>query len=286
PVIVFLGGAVLFAVLCFSFLKPGDSNYFTSFTRRINYYRTSVEMIKENPLTGAGAGNYRGNYVPYRLKAELPYHMSPQWAHCDILHFVCELGIFRAILLLLFVLPVLLKKIPPELAPYKAGITALIFTSLTAFPFQRISTVYLFFILAGFVMRVKNTGDEKYVSVKKTAGTVLAVSAFVYALVFAYSQLNWKKGEKLLESGSPREAVSAFEKVSKCLPADYRIWLNLGRAKYRSGDIGGSLTAYRKCLSLYFDWDICYNTAIAFKAGGNKVMAERFMKDYQRIKKQ
>jgi len=270
----------------FSFFKVGDSSSSSSFTRRVNYYKTSLEMIKENPLTGIGAGNYRGNYVRYRLKAGLPYHTSPRWAHCDVLHFVCELGFFRAALIFLFVFAVLIKKMPPECVPYKAGITALVFTSLTAFPFQRISTVYLFFIFAGFIMRNENNENEKYVSVKKAAAKAIAIAAFIYAIVFAYAQLNWKKGEKLLATGKPREASAAFEKTAVCVPSDYRVWLDMGRAKYRSGDIGGSLAAYRKCLSLYFDWDICYNTSIAFKAGGNRTMAEKFMKDFERIKKQ
>ncbi|MBU2528597.1 O-antigen ligase family protein [bacterium] len=282
--IILTSGAVILALLYFSFFKTGDSGYSNSSVRRMNYYRTSLEMLKENPLTGVGAGNYRGNYASYRLKAGLPYHMSPQWAHCDILHFICELGIFRASLIFLFVLTVLLKKTPPELAPYKAGVMALIFTSLTAFPFQRISTVYLFFIFAGIIMRDENNEDEKYRSVKKIAAIALSLAAFIYALVFAYSQLNWKKGEKLLENGSPREAAAAFEKAAIGVPSDYRIWQDLGRAQYRSGDIGGSLSAYRRCLSLYFDRDICYNISIAFKAGGNKVMAEKFMKEFERIK--
>ena len=79
---------------------------------------------------------------------------------------------------------------------------------------------------------------------------------------------------------------SAFEKAANSVPSDYRIWQDLGRGKYRSGDIGGSLSAYRQCLSLYFDGDICYNTAIAFKAGGNRIMAEEFMKDFKKIKAQ
>ncbi|MCD6311236.1 MAG: O-antigen ligase family protein [Elusimicrobia bacterium] len=295
-IIILTGGAALSALMYFAFFKVGDSSSSSSFKRRINYYKTSFEMIKENPLIGMGAGNYRGNYVPYRLKAGLPYHPSPRWAHCDILHFLCELGFFRTTLIFLFVLPVLFKKTPPELAPYKAGITALIFTSLTAFPFQRISTIYLFFIFAGIIVRdnslnsvfsLRNCGngkDEKYIAVKKAIGSVLALTAFIYAFVFAYSQMNWKRGEKLLESGKPSEAAVAFEKAAKGLPSDHRIWLDLGRAKYRSGDIGGSLSAYRRCLSVYFDWDICYNTAIAFKAGGNKVMAEKFMRDFQMVK--
>ncbi len=286
--IIFTGVVALSTLLYFSFFKVGDSPLFSSFNRRINYYRTSIQMIKENPLTGVGAGNYRGNYVRYRLKAKLPYHASPRWAHCDILHFLCELGIFRAVILFLFLLAPLLKKTPPEFAPYKAGVTALIFTSMTAFPFQRISTIYLFFIFAGFIMNdeQRNCEDEKYFSVKKAVGKAIAAAAFIYAVVFAYSQVNWKKGEKLLENGKPREAAAAFEKVANCVPADYRIWMDLGRAKYRSGDLGGSLSAYRRCLSLYFDWDICYNTAIAFKAGGNKIMAEKFMKDFKKIKAQ
>ncbi|PKN00446.1 MAG: hypothetical protein CVU78_01070 [Elusimicrobia bacterium HGW-Elusimicrobia-2] len=282
--IILTAGAAVSAIVYFSFFKTGDSGYSISSLRRMNYYRTSIEMIKDNPLKGVGAGNYRGNYARYRLKAGLPYHLSPQWAHCDAVHFMCELGIFRALLLFLFLISIMIKKIPPESVPYKAGILALVFTSFSAFPFQRISTIYLFFIFAGLIMREDNSGEAKYVFARKAVSAVIASAALIYALLFASSQINWKKGEKLLESGHPREAAAAFEKAAPVIPSDYRIWLDIGRAKYRSGNIGGSLSAYRRCLSLYYDLDICYNLSIAFKAGGNDIMAEKFMKDFERLK--
>lgn len=284
--IILTAGAAVSAIVYFSFFKTGDSGSSISSLRRMNYHRTSIEMIKDNPLMGVGAGNYRGNYAPYRLKAGLPYHMSPQWAHCDILHFVCELGIFRALILLLFLISIMMKKIPPVSAPYKAGITALVFTSLMAFPFQRISTIYLFFIFAGFIMREDAPCEGKYIPVKKAAAVMIGASAFIYALLFGYSQFNRKRGEVFLEEGQPRKAATAFENAAPFIPADYRIWLDIGRAKYRSGDIRGSLSAYRRCLSLYYDLDICYNLSIAFKAGGNDIMAEKFMKDFERLKAQ
>lgn len=284
--VILTPAVILSAFLYFSFFKSGDIALSDSFKARVNYYRTSLEMVKDNPLTGLGAGNYRGNYAPFRLKADLPYHMSPQWAHCDILHFVCELGIFRALILLLFLISIMMKKIPPVSAPYKAGVTALVFTSFSAFPFQRISTIYLFFIFAGFIMREEAAGEGEHIPVKKAAAVMIGISAFIYALLFGYAQINWKAGEKFLERGQPREAAAAFENAAPLIPSDYRIWLDIGRAKYRAGDIGGSLSAYRRCLSLYYDRDICYNLAIAFKAGGNKVMAEKFMKDFERLKAQ
>lgn len=81
-------------------IKAG--NWYKLLSARGDGWTAAGEMIREHPITGVGAAAYTHQYYPYRLawlsrkggtgaRGELASHF--QWAHCDPLQIVAELGI-------------------------------------------------------------------------------------------------------------------------------------------------------------------------------------------------
>ncbi|MDP7010273.1 MAG: tetratricopeptide repeat protein [Verrucomicrobiota bacterium] len=58
------------------------------------------------------------------------------------------------------------------------------------------------------------------------------------------------KGENLLQSDKPKEAVIQFEQATQYLPKEWRAWNFLGMARHRAGDLEGADQAYQKAVEL------------------------------------
>lgn len=74
---------------------PGSAtSYFSNTgTGRCDYYRVALQTARDQPLTGTGAGNFRGAYVLERTTVE-----EPRTAHSLPLQLLGELGIVGALL--------------------------------------------------------------------------------------------------------------------------------------------------------------------------------------------
>ena len=261
------------------FFKKGDSALNNSILRRERYYKTTLNMIKENPARGVGFGNYRGSYAKHRMAAGLPLHPSPEWAHCDILHFAAELGIFRAAIYLFFVLSVLFKKTENDKIPYKAAVLSMVAASFIGFPFQRISTLAPFFIFSGIIVSSSaGRAPRRFLTVRRLAVYFVSAALMIFSLIFAWSEREWKKGLNCIDAGEYRKAAEHLENAKVFIRNDYRLLHLLGQTEYRQGNYAAALRAYADCLSLYFDWDICYNFALALRASGDEAEAGKFFK--------
>jgi O-antigen ligase len=74
---------------------PGraDTYFATTGTGRCDYYRVALKSWQDNPVTGLGAGNFRGAYVRLRTTNE-----EPRATHSMPLQLLAELGIIGAAL--------------------------------------------------------------------------------------------------------------------------------------------------------------------------------------------
>jgi len=262
-------------IACFYFLfaRKSDVRFNQSIQRRLNYYRTSLKMLKENPVKGVGSGNFRGFYQIYRLKAKLKYHTSPRWAHNDFLHFLSELGIFRGGFLVFLILLPLFKRAEFEKVPIKASFFAFVVTSLFAFPFQRISTLLLFAFFYGRFFKCEPA--EK----AGIYGGVLKFLNFlflVYLILFAYGQYEWRRGISFFEKTNYSASADALEKTEKVFRNFYEVKFDLARAYYRNFEYEKAVKKYQQCLQIYFDWDICYNLALAYARQADLKNADRY----------
>ena len=92
-----------------------EGDWYHMFSARGDGWTAATEMISERPLSGVGASNFTQLYYPSRLawltrhggtgaRDELASHF--QWAHCDPLQVVAELGIFGIVWMAAFVLAI------------------------------------------------------------------------------------------------------------------------------------------------------------------------------------
>ena len=91
-------------------LQLGDT--YSLLSARADGWTAAAEMVREHPFTGVGAGHYTHAFYPSRLawlearsaigrRGELATHF--EWAHCDPLQLVAELGVVGAIWLAVLV---------------------------------------------------------------------------------------------------------------------------------------------------------------------------------------
>lgn len=68
---------------------------FTTNNFRLLCWKGTINMIRQYPLLGVGAGNYRIKYPLYRLKEEIEtsFFERATTPHSDYLHFISELGL-------------------------------------------------------------------------------------------------------------------------------------------------------------------------------------------------
>ena len=75
----------------------------TAMGDRATIWRTSWVMFKEHPLTGVGLGQYKWNYLDAQrsiLAADPQFKWQfTYWAHSEYLQWLCETGIFGALIL-------------------------------------------------------------------------------------------------------------------------------------------------------------------------------------------
>ncbi len=145
-------------------IRQGD--WYQLFSARADGWTAALEMIRRNPVTGVGAGGFGHQFYPARLawleahgghgaRGEISTHF--QWAHCDPLQLLGELGIpgllWLAALVALFLprtrgdpvavaglaaaLPFLLLHYPTHLAVGLLPLTLLLAHILAGEPVQR-----------------------------------------------------------------------------------------------------------------------------------------------------
>jgi len=85
-----------------AFQQMREGNWYQLFSARADGWTAALEMIREEPLTGVGAGCFGHQFYPARLawlqrhgsqggRGELSTHF--EWTHCDPLQLLAELGV-------------------------------------------------------------------------------------------------------------------------------------------------------------------------------------------------
>lgn len=161
-----LGGFVVATLIIFSTTKISENLFNTSnLDLRFNYWNSSVEMIKESPITGIGAGNWRINFIKQGLrglnKSIIDGYTTINRPHNDILWVSSEtgiIGVFGFLGFLVFSLLYTLKAaIVEELQSQKlsyifslVGITSFIIYGFFEFPLERPEHMVFLILYASF----------------------------------------------------------------------------------------------------------------------------------------
>lgn len=216
-----LGGFVVATLLIFSTTKISENLFNTSnLDLRFNYWNSSVEMIKESPVTGIGAGNWRINFVKQGLrglnKSIVDGYTTINRPHNDILWVFSETGIIGVLGFfgfLVFSLWYMLKAaMSEELQSQKlfyifsfVGITSFIVYGLFEFPLERPEHM-VFLVLYGSV------GISGFMKLKKGQKLLvpnqIVLGVFMLSTLFSVYVIN----SRVEAAKAAKIAVDAFSK--------------------------------------------------------------------------
>ena len=186
-----------------------------SINTRLLIWRTTLQMIKDNPLLGSGIGNFKINYLNYQADLlqknpnYIKYIANAKESHNEYLQMSAELGIvglgvFLSILFIFYssILNYLEKKINNKdkiiVFGLLMGITFFLFHSLFSFPLHVPVLGLNFFIIVGltlsYIRNIDSLKDEKNIIIKKEIFKNKQIKIFgiilvLFFLIFAIDSL-------------------------------------------------------------------------------------------------
>lgn len=228
-----LGGFALVTILVFSTTKISESLLNTSnLDLRLNYWNASVEMAKESPVTGIGAGNWRINFVKQGLhglnKSIIDGYTTINRPHNDILWVLSETGVIGLVGFLSFLIFSFLFNIRAALRSEEkntkliyilsaAGILIFVIYGLFEFPLERPEHMV-------FLMVFSAIGISGYLrtqtSPKLKLSNQLVIGVLIIPTVFSVYVVNTRLA-------SAKEAKIAVDGYTKRVP---RVMIKAGRA--------------------------------------------------------
>ena len=257
---VIILGVILLSITSFGIyhLKEGSSN------GRILIWKVSLNMIKDQPLLGAGFDQFKANYMNYqanffRSNPNVPEAIvagDSNYAFNEVIQQTTENGIFSFLLigLILFVIFSKSKNKKYEEAESnddekliyitKAGIISVLIFSLFSYPTQilpvKLSLVlYLAIIgaLSPWRMQIKLpeklTGKVTRQSLNVISGLILlffVIGGGKYIYNYQEAFVNWEKAFKLYQFGAYSECLEDYEKAYPILKKNGDFLTNYGKA--------------------------------------------------------
>jgi O-antigen ligase/Tfp pilus assembly protein PilF len=225
--------------------RPGDITAST----RISLWKSSIDMVRDRPLTGTGPGTFRSAYPKYRRDH---IFAGASFSHNDYLQIAATTGLPGLGLFLLFIVMIFrrgLRVIRSKERDFRArampGVLAAIFAVLVHefvdFNLMLPSNAMIFFALSGIVASRDTliASAPQRSSLSKAAVDVLTVTMLTF--FFARSgqlflaELFYQRGEEQTRSASFEEGIASYDRALGILPE---------RALYQR-------TAGRACLRFY-----------------------------------
>ena len=242
---------------------------------RLIVWENSLEMVKEKPLTGFGAGGFKVFYPGYTYKATIDTAFSKEKqirrAHNDFVQFAVELGIGG--LLLFAALPLyglfmawhfIVQGNKPALNPVALGISAglvsFMSTAFFSFPFQRSMPPLIVFTYLGImtVLFSRFLGGSNRLKVKfpRAAGAIILFTVLVAGGALTSFNLKNITCDRYFHKAMAREkralnkqALSAGLKANKYNPNRMDVLTTVGRAYVTTGKFDHAIRVLEEVVS-------------------------------------
>ena len=272
-------------------LQKGD--YYALLSARADGWTAAEEMIRSRPVTGVGAANFTHLYYPSRVawfsrnggvgqRGELASHF--EWAHCDPLQMVAELGIPGVVwmITLLAAITGVRKRAGPILLLAAAAVTPF---ALLHYP-THLAVGLIPIILIGAEI-IANSNDPKAFT-WRTARVPISLLLIILAVMGSVWQLRrvaadlWVGGQDLrlrfAEGSAPDARVRQAAIVeAQILPRIGRLpasapvlWRTVGRARILRNDFGGAESAFRSSYALWPHEDAEFYLGMSLVAQGRR----------------
>jgi len=252
--------------------RAGD--WYGALSARADGWTAAVEMVRQHPLAGVGAGNFGRSFYEARLawldrtgghggRGEAATHFT--WAHCDPLQLVAELGL-PGLAWLAALLAVALPRLRGDPVLQVGAAAAVPFLLLHYPAHLALGLVPLALLAAGLMSATGNEEPAPRLALPTPAARTLAVLCLAGAAAAVTWQVRTVRSSLWMGSlhrvlvrsdGLPpavrgRALSLAAATISRRLedrPSEAPVLLpELGRALLAAGDARGAEDAYRKAL--------------------------------------
>jgi O-antigen ligase len=274
-------------------LTEGD--WYSLLSARHDGWTAATQMIRTHPLLGVGAAQFTCTYYPSRVawleehhevgsRGELATHF--EWAHCDPLQTIAELGALGWLWLLALMVALWRSRNPRLLL---VGAAFAPFAALHYPTHLAVGLLPLVLVLAGVLA---NEAKHELVLTRKTA-TVIATALVGASIVVVWWQArrlafdHWAgtmEGYIKSAAGHPAGAKiaaaverSALARIDRDPEAEAWLWRLVGRARILRGDPAGAEEALRRSFALWPHEDAELWLGIALARGGKRAEAIRHL---------
>ncbi len=284
-----------------SVVRPAErNNHF-----RLDIWNITLDMAKDHPVTGVGAGNWQIMVPEYYNKIKLKgKEVNWQTPHNDFLWILSEKG-FPGLLLYLGVMAMLAffvfriitgngvqeKKIMAVLL--FAGLMAYLGNSFFDFPYQRIDhQLYLSIFIAGIVGIYHQQKPAKQLAFSKTIFGVCLTIFLLFGVVYSYAalqlEIHSKKAMFLHKSGKDDLALNEI----KLAETPFRSLDAMGSPlEYYSGLSYSSLNKHQEAIPYFLKAielhpnhiALLNNIGLAYYKTGNNELAKKYYLDALKI---
>jgi len=272
-------------------IQTGD--WYRLFSARGDGWSAGVEMIREQPLSGVGAANYTQLYYPSRLawlgryggtgaRGELASHF--QWAHCDPLQVLAELGIPGIAWMVAFVLAIVsLRKRAGPLLPLAVAAWAPF--ALLHYPSHlAVGMIPIALVLADLVAAAEPPRTIQWRGARLPVATAVAVLAIVAAgwqmrrvavdLWVGDNELRLTMAGSLDPADRARLAATIeaqiLSRIQRLPAAAPTLWRTVGRARLVRREAAGAEAAFRRAYELWPHEDAEFYLGISLVAQGRR----------------
>jgi O-antigen ligase len=253
-------------------LERGDFYFLLS--ARADGWTAAGEMVRTHPVTGVGAGNFTHAYYPSRVawiersgsvgqRAELATHFN--FAHCDPLQLIAELGVPGALWLAAFIVVAFLHRPRGDPLPWLFAAAFLPFAMLHFPTHLAVGLLPIILALAHIISRGREVVFEPGAIGKRLAPALV--------LVLVLGGCSWQLHRLMLnllrgglshalatahtldDAGRTHQAAAVEAQILPRIPAlsGARPWLwrMVGQARFAREDYVGAETAFRNAMLLW-----------------------------------
>jgi len=267
-------GPVVLCVLCMIIVagatlpaKPGMNRLLDGSARyRLIVWDNTLELVKQRPFTGYGAGSFPYMYGAvvntYQSDSSFGKTVQIRRAHNDFLQAAVELGLPGSALLLVFLGGVLILslRLMVEQATVcerfvlhaaSGALLACLVTSFFGFSLQRAVTPFLAFLSAGMVIAIYCRRQTSFVCIRRqgvlAAAVLLAAVAGIVVLRFNLAIIEsdgfYKRALAMERRGNNAKALAWSQRAHKACPGRMDVLTTVGRAYVTTGRLGEGIEA-------------------------------------------
>jgi O-antigen polymerase len=261
---------------------------------RILIWRVSASMVKTQPLTGIGFGEYGFKYGFYQAdyfknnpESSKPFTQLADisgYAFNDFLQILIENGLIGFCLFVAALIYVLFSKtatISEHLHPSKAGIIAILLAATCSYPFENIAIWWLLLFLIG-VMAVHLKSQFSFVISKMVSFPVL-ISMVIIAIVLIKNltveypiMQQWKQAQDAFNRGKSKQSESLLSKISPQFKNDKLFLMQYGRVFLQNKKPDKSLEVLLKIAPNVADNKLYANIGTCYTAQKKYELAEKY----------